>query len=153
MSSLRIVFACSVLILGCGAPQLREGREVAPKSPAPPQADPVLAELGEPTFLRHCTSCHGLDARGNGPVAHALRTPPADLRRIAERHGGVFPDAETRSPMIGRWPHRERELAPLARQEGPSPFGEGEGVRAELQPSRRHQDVPRPSGARAQEEE
>ena len=35
--------------------------------------------------------CHGLDGRGKGRVAEALKTPPADLTRIAARHNGQFP--------------------------------------------------------------
>jgi mono/diheme cytochrome c family protein len=46
---------------------------------------------GVDLYRAHCASCHGLDGRGNGPVAAALNTPPADLTRIAERNGGIFP--------------------------------------------------------------
>jgi mono/diheme cytochrome c family protein len=46
---------------------------------------------GQELFRTFCASCHGLDARGNGPVAFALKRPPADLTTIAKRNGGVFP--------------------------------------------------------------
>jgi mono/diheme cytochrome c family protein len=46
---------------------------------------------GQQLFRTYCASCHGLDGRGNGPVASALKDPPADLTMIAGRNGGVFP--------------------------------------------------------------
>jgi mono/diheme cytochrome c family protein len=46
---------------------------------------------GQELFRTFCASCHGPDGRGNGPVAFALKRPPADLTTIASRNGGVFP--------------------------------------------------------------
>lgn len=45
-------------------------------------------------FHSYCSPCHGLEARGDGPVAPVLKTQPADLTRIAERNGGTFPADE-----------------------------------------------------------
>lgn len=69
----------------------------------PPDFDPVLAELGEESFRTHCASCHGLRGQGDGPVAAALQTPPADLRRIAQRRGGSFPEGEIARKIDGRF--------------------------------------------------
>ena len=57
---------------------------------------------GEDLYRRYCSSCHGLDARGDGPVASALKQKPKDLTRIAERRGGVFPSAELVRIVDGR---------------------------------------------------
>jgi mono/diheme cytochrome c family protein len=46
---------------------------------------------GQRAYLRACASCHGTDARGDGPVAPTLKVPPPDLTRLASRHGGCFP--------------------------------------------------------------
>jgi len=46
---------------------------------------------GESLFRSYCASCHGRDGKGHGPVAEALKRPPADLTRIAQRNGGTFP--------------------------------------------------------------
>jgi mono/diheme cytochrome c family protein len=54
-----------------------------------------LAAAGRAEFLQYCASCHGAEGKGNGPLAEDLRVPPADLTRIAQRHGGAFPE-----PMI-----------------------------------------------------
>ncbi len=42
-------------------------------------------------FGTYCSVCHGADARGQGPVARELKTPPADLTKITARAGGTFP--------------------------------------------------------------
>jgi mono/diheme cytochrome c family protein len=67
-------------------------------------ADPnaMLVEVGRDAFATHCAACHGMDARGNGPAAPALRTPPADLTRIAARRGGDFPADEIAAFIDGR---------------------------------------------------
>ena len=45
---------------------------------------------GRDSFDRYCASCHGVDGRGGGPAASALRNPPPDLTTLARRNGG-FP--------------------------------------------------------------
>jgi len=42
-------------------------------------------------FRTYCSVCHGTDAKGRGPVAGELKTPPTDLTKISERAGGSFP--------------------------------------------------------------
>ena len=85
----------------------------ASERPAAASPDPVLAELGEPVYLRHCAACHGADGRGDGPSAGALRVAPADLTRIAARRGGTFPDGEVARYIDGRFAvpaHGTREM-------------------------------------------
>jgi mono/diheme cytochrome c family protein len=68
---------------------------------------------GQQYFERYCSACHGLTGRGDGPAAPALRTPPADLRRIAQRRGGPFPVAEIAAYIDGRTAvpaHGSREM-------------------------------------------
>jgi mono/diheme cytochrome c family protein len=75
--------------------------------------DPVLAEIGAPIFTRYCASCHGMDGRGNGPTAAALRARPADLTGIARRRNGAFPTAEIAKFIDGRFEfpaHGSREM-------------------------------------------
>lgn len=58
------------------------------------QAGAALAEdiqAGRETYWRYCSSCHGEDADGMGPMRPVLVVPPADLTRLAEENGGVFP--------------------------------------------------------------
>jgi mono/diheme cytochrome c family protein len=42
-------------------------------------------------FRAYCASCHGAAGKGDGPVAPALKVPPADLTTLARRNGGRFP--------------------------------------------------------------
>lgn len=74
----------------------------APGARAEPADDPLLVQLGAHGFERHCASCHGLDARGDGPVAGLLEPRPADLTRIAARRRGHFPDDEIARIIDGR---------------------------------------------------
>jgi mono/diheme cytochrome c family protein len=57
------------------------------KVPAPR----TIASSGKQTYMQYCASCHGVDARGDGPAAFVLKTPPPDLTTLAIRHGGKFP--------------------------------------------------------------
>jgi mono/diheme cytochrome c family protein len=49
---------------------------------------------GPDLFQFYCAPCHGRDGRGRGPVAAVLKTPPADLTKIAEKRAGTFPRAD-----------------------------------------------------------
>jgi mono/diheme cytochrome c family protein len=90
-----------------------------------PPGTPV--NLGAQYFMQYCSACHGADATGNGPVAPVLRTPPADLTRIAQRRGGRFPDAEVASFIDGQADiraHGSREM-PIWGQRFGEKFGGG----------------------------
>ena len=52
------------------------------------------AERGGDLFLDHCATCHGAEARGDGPMAALLSIGPADLTTLAAANGGVFPAAQ-----------------------------------------------------------
>lgn len=56
-------------------------------------AEPDL-QKGEESFVLNCAVCHGMDGRGKGPLADALKSAPADLTQIAANHGGEFPSAK-----------------------------------------------------------
>jgi mono/diheme cytochrome c family protein len=48
---------------------------------------------GKQMYSSYCASCHGLNGRGNGPIAASLKTPPADLTVLSKNNGGKFPSA------------------------------------------------------------
>jgi mono/diheme cytochrome c family protein len=50
-----------------------------------------VAASGKQTYTHYCASCHGVNARGDGPAAFVLKTPPPDLTTLAKRHNGKFP--------------------------------------------------------------
>jgi len=64
----------------------------------------VMPSLSGPDIFRYyCATCHGRDARGKGPAASALKTPPADLTKLAANNRGQFPaERVTRFITAGR---------------------------------------------------
>jgi mono/diheme cytochrome c family protein len=62
------------------------------------------AERGRETYWRYCSSCHGKEAEGHGPMRPVLMVPPADLTVLAGENGGVFPLARVIRRIDGRDP-------------------------------------------------
>lgn len=65
-------------------------------------ADPAAIEDGRVLYVRFCSSCHGLNADGRGPVAGVLQTPPANLRLLGARYGNPLPAAKIADFIDGR---------------------------------------------------
>ena len=60
---------------------------------------------GAPEVYRtYCATCHGVSARGDGPLATHLRFTPPDLTLIAKRNGGRFDDEQVHRIIDGRKP-------------------------------------------------
>lgn len=47
---------------------------------------------GQQMFANYCAPCHGVDARGHGPVAPVLKMAPTDLTLLSRNNHGKFPD-------------------------------------------------------------
>ncbi|MFO1330468.1 MAG: hypothetical protein U1F56_24195 [Rubrivivax sp.] len=74
-----------------------------------------LADAGRLEFETSCSGCHGLGARGDGPVARYLTRAPSDLTTLSRRNGGVFPSQRIYETIDGRTsieigPHGSREM-------------------------------------------
>jgi mono/diheme cytochrome c family protein len=68
---------------------------------------------GKLEFERLCAVCHGLEAKGDGPVAQYLTTKPANLTQISKRNKGTFPFWRVYRMIDGRElvrPHGTREM-------------------------------------------
>ena len=52
---------------------------------------PMSGVAGSLSFRGYCAACHGIDGRGAGPAAAALKVAPPDLTQLSARHGGRFP--------------------------------------------------------------
>ena len=48
-------------------------------------------DVGKTEYQSSCGACHGIDAKGNGPVGKELKTRHADLTVLAKNNNGVFP--------------------------------------------------------------
>lgn len=73
---------------------------------APPQVKRVPAvytdpSSGEGMFNAYCASCHGQDAKGNGPAAPAMKTPPANLTLLSSKNNGTFPELQVAQAIKG----------------------------------------------------
>lgn len=64
-------------------------------------AQSILSVEGSDSYREYCAVCHGKDAKGNGPAAAALKTPPSDLTTIAKRQGGKYPALEMQATIMG----------------------------------------------------
>jgi mono/diheme cytochrome c family protein len=59
---------------------------------------------GGHTFKTYCASCHGKEAKGDGPLADSLRFRPPDLTLLAKRNGGSYPAETIYRTIEGRKP-------------------------------------------------
>jgi len=47
---------------------------------------------GVEMYRTYCASCHGIDGKGSGPAAGALKKAPPDLTQLAKHNNGHLPD-------------------------------------------------------------
>jgi mono/diheme cytochrome c family protein len=66
------------------AAALYSSGEVAIPNPVPATAASLAR--GEELYRQHCVTCHGLQGRGDGPLARTLNPRPADLRVHTSQH-------------------------------------------------------------------
>lgn len=70
-------------------------------------AAPALAEdaeKGRETYWRYCSSCHGEDGDGTGPMRAVLTVQPKDLTVLSAENDGVFPLTRVIRRIDGRDP-------------------------------------------------
>ncbi|MGB8476530.1 MAG: cytochrome c [Candidatus Acidiferrum sp.] len=80
-----VVFgAALVTVLSVGAMQGKKEHK--------PAAAETSSASGKAMFAKYCASCHGQDAKGNGPVAITMKTPPPDLTTLSKRNDGKYPE-------------------------------------------------------------
>lgn len=60
--------------------------------------------LGSAIYGRYCATCHGIDAKGNGPMAPSLLLQPPNLTTLQARNDGVLPIARIVTRIDGRDP-------------------------------------------------
>lgn len=77
----------------CGALLLAACVAAGQEKPVAKRAstEPIDGASGRQTYQQYCATCHGENAKGGGPAASALKTPPPDLTTLAKGNGGKFP--------------------------------------------------------------
>ena len=86
-----------------GASQQNEIRHVPVKATSPAS--------GPEMYTSYCAVCHGLDGKGNGPAAEALKVPPPDLTALAKNMAAnIRPTTlQPLSGVIFAWQHTARK--------------------------------------------
>jgi mono/diheme cytochrome c family protein len=57
---------------------------------------------GKEMYQNYCAVCHGIDGKGNGPAASALKTNPTDLTALAKKSDGKYPSAHVATVIRGQ---------------------------------------------------
>ncbi|HXJ16528.1 MAG TPA: cytochrome c [Candidatus Polarisedimenticolia bacterium] len=85
-----------------GHAQAQSQRQPAKVPPPEHQLQPLIRSVEGPNLFRaYCASCHGVDAKGNGPAAPELKAKVPDLTLLTKKNGGRFPDARVRKIIMG----------------------------------------------------
>jgi mono/diheme cytochrome c family protein len=98
MSFHRVVAVCAFGLLVAIPFYSQESQPQVKHVPAP-MTSPAS---GKQMFKAYCAPCHGEDAKGNGPAAAALKTPPTDLTQLSKNNGGKFPADQVMSILRGQ---------------------------------------------------
>ena len=61
-------------------------------------------EVGGSVYRLYCSSCHGSEGLGDGPIADGLRVRPSDLTLLAARNNGSFAADQVFKIIDGRKP-------------------------------------------------
>jgi mono/diheme cytochrome c family protein len=110
--------ACFVAVAGC----MVAGAMGCTRAPMPGTAAVSGTAQGRDVYVHRCASCHGVDGRGDGPVAPSLRTAPPDLTRLAAA-AGTFPRDRIVAVVSGEVAmpaHGTREMPVWSRRFGAS---------------------------------
>jgi len=89
--SRRMLKAAKAVILAVSLLSALPSTAQEKKTGTPEQTKLIESLNGATLFQAYCASCHGPDAKGNGPAAAALKAKAPDLTRISERNHGQFP--------------------------------------------------------------
>jgi mono/diheme cytochrome c family protein len=97
MSVCRSLFSFLVVLVVATFASPQDQKPEIKHVPAPSTS----AASGKQMFNAYCASCHGVDAKGDGPAASALKSPPADLTQLAKSNGGKYPALRVSSALTG----------------------------------------------------
>lgn len=85
MKRLLLASFASLVVAAIGIAQQPEKKITIP-------VNRTQASSGKQMYGSYCAPCHGMNGKGHGPVATALKTPPTDLTLLSKQHDGKFPD-------------------------------------------------------------
>lgn len=62
---------------------------------------PTSTVSGQDMYKNYCAVCHGVDGKGKGPAADALKVPPPDLTALAQKNAGTYPALKVSAVLRG----------------------------------------------------
>ncbi|WP_232823052.1 c-type cytochrome [Oceanibium sediminis] len=83
ISRITTVFTATLIGIGAGGPSLAQ-------------------DAGHDIFMQYCSTCHGTDAKGAGPLTELMTAKPADLTQLAANNDGKFPMLDVIHVIDGR---------------------------------------------------
>ncbi|MCS7027046.1 MAG: cytochrome c [Bryobacteraceae bacterium] len=86
-------FALMIVLALLALAQKPEIKQVAPK--------PTNPAAGAEMFREYCAACHGVDGKGGGPAAPAMKKPVPDLTLLSKNNGGKFPETRVYNSIQG----------------------------------------------------
>ncbi|MFN7926062.1 MAG: c-type cytochrome [Bryobacteraceae bacterium] len=86
-------------------PAEKAAKPAKKKAIAKPFVTSVDASSGGAMYRAYCSSCHGMAADGNGPMAPLMKVQPTDLTALARIYKGKFP-TEYIAGVLGLRPAR-----------------------------------------------
>lgn len=87
---------CGLLIPFAAAFAQQKGQDPAKK------IEITYSLAGPEMYHTFCAPCHGVEGKGNGPAASALKKAPADLTLLSQKNGGKFPAERVRNYIEGK---------------------------------------------------
>ena len=81
------------LVLCAAAQDNKQIKKIAPH--------PTTAVSGKVLYGQYCAVCHGIDGKGTGPAAAALKQVPTDLTQMNRQNKGSFPEEQFLKMMNG----------------------------------------------------
>jgi mono/diheme cytochrome c family protein len=83
----------AVIVAGVGYANLSMAKTVIiPVSKAP-------LNNGKQMYVNYCAPCHGVEGKGNGPAAAAMKRQPTNLAAMSRNNGGKFPSTHIASVL------------------------------------------------------
>jgi mono/diheme cytochrome c family protein len=99
--SLAFVVVVSVVAISNFAGAQQEASVTPPTVKRVPISN-APSNSGKEMFISYCAVCHGKDAKGDGPAASAMKTPPTDLTLLAQRNGGKYSATHVSAVLKGQ---------------------------------------------------
>ncbi|MGC2161393.1 MAG: c-type cytochrome [Silvibacterium sp.] len=85
LKRLSLIALAVAFAFGMGYADQTSGKIIIPVNKTSPTS-------GKQMFTSYCAPCHGVDGRGHGPAAVALKVQPSDLTGLIKLNHGKFPD-------------------------------------------------------------